>query len=52
MWIYKIKNLQGETDEAGPNPLPSNYKVYAWKKDDGYTNFGTWVEAAAKAAGK
>jgi len=52
VWIYKIGNLQGQTDEAGPNPLPSRYKVYAWNNDKGYENFGTWVEAAARAAGR
>ena len=52
VWINAIKNLAGETDEAGPNPLSSKYKVYAWNRDDGYTNFGAWVEEAAKAAGK
>jgi len=52
VWIHKIKNLAGETDEAGTNPLPSKYKVYAWNNDKGYENFGTWVEEAAKAAGK
>jgi hypothetical protein len=36
----------------GANPLPAGYKTYLWNKDDGYTNFGSWVEAAAKAAGK
>lgn len=52
VWIYKIKDLNGQTDEQGTNPLPSKYKVYAWNNDNGYVNFGTWVEEAAKAAGK
>ena len=50
--IEKIKNKSGEVDEAGSNPLPSKYKVYRWNSDKGYENFGTWVEEAAKAAGK
>jgi hypothetical protein len=52
VWIYRIRNLQGQEDQQGRNPLPSRYKVYAWNKDVGYRNFGTWVEEAARAAGK
>lgn len=50
--IEKIKDKDGTTDEAGANPLPSGYKLYLWNKEDGYANFGSWVEASAKAAGK
>lgn len=50
--IEKIKDIRGNVDEAGPNPLPSEYPVYLWNKDDGYTNLGTWIERAARAAGK
>jgi hypothetical protein len=32
--------------------LQSILKVHDWVIDDGYNNFGTWVEAAAKQAGK
>lgn len=52
VWIHKIKNSKGLMDDAGSNPLPSKYKVYAWNNDKGSVNFGSWVEAAAKAAGK
>lgn len=52
VWIHQIKNLVGVTDDAGSNPLPAGYKIYGWNKDEGYKNFGTWVETAAKAAGK
>lgn len=52
VYISKIKDKDGTEDEMGANPLPSGYKTYLWNKDDGYTNFGTWVEEAAKAAGK
>lgn len=50
--IEKIKNKDGSTDDAGPNPLPSNCPLYLWNKDDGYSNMGKWIEAAAKAAGR
>ena len=28
------------------------YKTYDWERDDGYKNFGSWVEKAAKEAGR
>ena len=50
--IEKIENSKGQVDEAGPNPLASGYPLYRWYADKGYENFGSWVETAAKAAGK
>lgn len=50
--INRIENSKHEKDEPGANPLPTGYKVYKWVGDDGYKNFGAWVEEAAKAAGK
>lgn len=32
--------------------LPEEYKGYAWFKNDGYNNLATWIETAAKAAGR
>jgi hypothetical protein len=32
--------------------LSALYKTYDWVAEDGYRNFGGWVEAAAKAAGE
>jgi hypothetical protein len=66
VYINNIKNLAGQTDGQGKNPfdglqidrngqkvlLSSLYKTYSWNADDGYKNFGTWVEEAAKAAGR
>jgi len=64
--IYKIKNLQGEVDDSGENPfdkllvsengakvaLSSKFPVYNWNNDNGYANLGSWIEAAAKKAGR
>lgn len=50
--IEKIKNKDGSTDDAGANPLPSKYPVHLWNTDDGYSNMGKWIDAAAKAAGR
>lgn len=66
VYVHNIKNLNGQTDSQGTNPfdrlyveengrrvyLSSRYRTYSWFGDDGYSNFGTWVEAAAKAAGR
>ena len=49
--ISKIKDFNGETsDRCGK--LPKGYPFYLWNKDEGYENLGSWVEEAAKAAGK
>lgn len=50
--IEKIADKDGSVDESGSNPLPAGYDVYLWNKDEGSKNLGTWIEAAAKAAGK
>lgn len=50
--IHNIQDFAGNTDTAGANPLPSGYPVYDWVNDDGYNNLGSWVETAAKKAGK
>ena len=49
--ISKIKDLDGNTSERC-GKLPSGYPFYLWNTDEGYKNLGTWVEDAAKAAGK
>jgi MTH538 TIR-like domain (DUF1863) len=49
--VSKIKDLSGNTtDRCGKIPL--GYKFYLWNNDNGYKNLGTWIEEAAKAAGK
>ena len=50
--IEKITNKDGSTDDAGANPMPSDYPLYLWNNDDGYSNVGKWIEAAARAAGR
>lgn len=50
--IEKIENQFHTVDDAGINPLPSKYPVYRWNNDEGHKNFASWVEAAAKAAGR
>lgn len=60
--IHGIKNSQGKTALYGRNPFDKfefkkggqviTYPVYDWITQDGYTNMGLWIEAAAKAAGR
>jgi hypothetical protein len=49
--ISKIKDFKGNTTERCGR-IPSGYSFYLWNNDKGYENLGTWVEDAAKAAGK
>lgn len=63
IYIHNLKNEYGLTDNQGRNPF-SDYHVtysdgtkkylsdifmtYNWVYDDGYHNFGEWVETAYK----
>jgi len=49
--VSKIKDLQGQTSNRC-GEIPTGYPFYFWNNDDGFKNMGTWIEAAAKAAGK
>ena len=49
--VSKIKDLQGQTSKRC-GEIPTGYPFYFWNNDNGYKNMGTWIEAAAKAAGK
>ena len=59
--ITKIKNVGKETDPTGPNPFVKlgivDYdgkpiRVHRWNNDDGFHNLVTWVEEAARRAGR
>ena len=52
IFIHNMKDVNGQTDTKGTNPLPARYSVYDWVADNGRDNIGTWIEAAAKAAGR
>jgi MTH538 TIR-like domain (DUF1863) len=49
--ISKIADLNSKTTNCCSLRVPG-YKHYLWNNDKGRENLGTWVEAAAKAAGK
>lgn len=65
VYIHNIKDSLGRTDKKGDNYFgeigkDANgksvyffqlYPTYDWAKNDGYKNFGSWVEKAAKKAG-
>lgn len=64
--IHELENREGKTCSKGTNPLTqwevelngvqqplsSIYNTYDWVSDDGYNNFGDWVEEAATIAGR
>lgn len=67
IYIHNCKDFEGKTCTKGTNPfakfhftdenghktyLSEIYSTYDWLNDDGYSNLGEWVEAAAKQAGK
>jgi hypothetical protein len=49
--ISQIKDLSGATSTAC-GTIPVGYPFYGWNADDGYKNLGSWIEAAAKKAGR
>ena len=49
--ISKIKDLNGKTSKRF-GQIPKGYPFYLWNNEDGYTNMGDWIEAAAKTAGR
>lgn len=67
IYIHNIKNFQGQVSYQGANildqfhitdswgrhtNLSQIYQTYDWVYNDGYNNFGEWVEQAARLAGK
>ena len=64
--IHNVKDPQLGVDSWGANPfdnwtvkrnerdvrLSSFVNVYDWANDDGYSNIATWIEEAAKHAGR
>lgn len=64
IYIHGLKDRDGKTDTKGNNPfanwhitqngsktlLSNIYPTYDWVNDDGRTNIGKWIEAAAKKA--
>lgn len=57
VYVCSLKDLQSKPSQNGPNPfnyvssVPS-FATYDWVKDDGYNNFGKWIEKAYKASGR
>ncbi|WP_032095612.1 MULTISPECIES: TIR domain-containing protein [unclassified Alteromonas] len=62
IYIHKKKDSRGNTSAKGKNPFDKwtfksagktiTYPTYDWIDDDGYNNMGSWIEKAAKAAGR
>lgn len=49
--ISKVPDLQGATSTCC-GQLPDGYPFYRWNRDNGFANLGSWIEAAATAAGR
>lgn len=58
VYVHNLKDKDERTDPMGSNPLKrwgyeggrrldEVYNTYDWKSDNGYDNFGDWVEEAA-----
>jgi hypothetical protein len=66
VYIHEMKDVSGRTDTKGNNPfanwhfvrngvkvyLSEIYPTYDWVNDNGRQNIGTWIEAAARKAGR
>jgi len=66
VYIHNMKNQYSMTDLMGKNPfdnweitrngqkisLSSLYPTYDWVNGNGYNNLGSWIEQAAKEAGR
>ena len=49
--VSKIEDLNGNTSKRC-GEIPKGYDFYYWNNDKGYQNMGTWIEKAAKDAGR
>jgi len=66
IYIHGVKHVNGNIDVKGDNPfsnwsitkngsnipLSQIYPTYDWVNDNGRGNIGTWIETAAKKAGR
>jgi hypothetical protein len=63
VYINGVKDVKGNTDTKGSNPISKftfknsagaqiTYPTYDWVGDAGRDNLGSWIEAAAKKAGR
>ena len=66
IYIHQVKDRNGNTTTKGSNQFGSigkdsngkdvyfstDYPCYDWVDDNGYNNLGSWIEAAAKKAGR
>jgi hypothetical protein len=64
VYIHNLEDSYDKKDFKGKNPFDNFrdkdsgllfsqiYPTYDWVEDEGYDNFGNWVETAATLAGK
>lgn len=49
--ISKVKSFN-DPDTTRCGEIPKGYPFYLWNKDEGHKNLGSWIESAAKVAGR
>lgn len=56
IYIHNLRDRDGYASTIGQDPFKAaglkNVKTYDWVSNDGYKNFGSWVESAALQAGR
>ena len=66
IYVHNLKDRYGNQSPKGSNQFgeigrdsagntvyfSTHYPTYDWKDDDGYSNLGSWIEAAAKKVGR
>lgn len=54
IYIHNVKDMEGKKDSQGKNPFKESdiedVLIYDWVEDNGYENFGKWVEGAYQNA--
>lgn len=54
IYIHNVKDIDGRKDTKGKNPFEEcgiqDVPIYDWGEDNGYENFGQWVEEAYQKA--
>ena len=50
--IHALKDANQHTDYEGANPLPGCYQVYRWIPGYSENKIGSWLEKAARDAGR
>ncbi|MEM1349210.1 MAG: TIR domain-containing protein, partial [Myxococcota bacterium] len=50
--ISGVRDMNSRLTTSCCGRIPAGYSFYNWVLDDGYNNLGSWIESAARAAGR